>query len=271
MRTTGPSRPSPAASDSSKNSSPPAAILIEGAGKRYDGVEAVHPLSLCVEQGEAVALLGPSGSGKTTLLAMIAGEIAPSEGTVHLRGKDLARLRPGRELAEEVGMVHQQFDLVPNLSALHNVLAGRLGSWSLAQSIVSLVWPRERHLGMAALDRVGIADRARVRAGFLSGGEQQRVAVARVLVQDPAVIIADEPVASLDPARAEEVLRILADVARSAGKTLVAAVHSPALARAHFRRLVGLRNGAVSFDAPAEHVSDAQLNDLYDLEGLRGE
>ncbi len=270
MRTTGQSRPSPAASDSSRNSSPPA-ILIEGAGKRYDGVEAVHPLSLCVEQGEAVALLGPSGSGKTTLLAMIAGEIAPSEGTVQLRGKDLARLRPGRELAEEVGMVHQQFDLVPNLSALHNVLAGRLGSWSLAQSIVSLVWPRERHLGMAALDRVGIADRARVRAGFLSGGEQQRVAVARVLVQDPAVIVADEPVASLDPARAEEVLRILADIARSAGKTLITAVHSPTLARAHFRRLIGLRNGAICFDAPAESVTAEQLDHLYDLEGLRGE
>ncbi len=270
MKTTGPSRPSPAALDSSKNSSPPA-ILIEAAAKRYDGVEAVRPLSLCVEQGEAVALLGPSGSGKTTLLAMIAGEIAPSEGAVHLRGKDLARLRPGRELAEEVGMVHQQFDLVPNLSALHNVLAGRLGRWSLAESIVSLVWPRERHLGIAALDRVGIADRARVRAGFLSGGEQQRVAVARVLVQDPAVIVADEPVASLDPARAEEVLRILAGAAKSTGKTLVTAVHSPALARAHFRRLIGLRNGAVCFDAPADRVSDAQLDDLYALEGLRGE
>ena len=270
MKTTGPSRPSPAALDSSRNSSPPA-ILIEAAGKRYDGVEAVRPLSLCVEQGEAVALLGPSGSGKTTLLAMIAGEIAPSEGTVCLRGRDLARLRPGRELAEEVGMVHQQFDLVPNLSALHNVLAGRLGRWSLAESIVSLVWPRERHLGVAALDRVGIADRARVRAGFLSGGEQQRVAVARVLVQDPAVIVADEPVASLDPARAEEVLRILAGAAKSAGKTLVTAVHSPALARAHFRRLIGLRNGAVCFDAPADRVSEAQLDDLYALEGLRGE
>ena len=270
MRTIGQSRPSPAALDSSKNSSPPA-VLIEAAGKRYGPIEAVRPLSLRVEQGEAVALLGPSGSGKTTLLAMIAGELAPSEGTVRLRGKDLARLRPGRELAEEVGMVHQQFDLVPNLSALHNVLAGRLGRWSLAQAIVSLVWPRERHLGVAALDQVGVVDRARVRAGFLSGGEQQRVAVARVLVQDPAVIVADEPVASLDPARAEEVLRILADVARGAGKTLVAAVHSPALARAHFRRLIGLRNGAVSFDAPADRVSEAQLNDLYALEGLRGE
>lgn len=253
-----------------KNNRPPA-ILIESVGKSYGDVAAVKPLSLRVESGERVALLGPSGSGKTTLLAMIAGELEPSEGAIQLRGKALARLRPGRELCQEVGMIHQQYDLVPNLSALQNVLAGRLGHWSLLKAAVSLVWPQERQTGLAALERVGVAERARVRAGFLSGGEQQRVAVARLLVQDPAIIVADEPVSSLDPARAEEVMEMLAESAREAGKTLVATVHSVSVARTYFDRLIGLRNGEPQFDLPSGQVTDEQLDALYDLEGLRDE
>ena len=270
MKTISPSKSSPATWDSSKSSNPPA-IQAEKVGKTYGSLVAVQPLSLSIAAGERVALLGPSGSGKTTLLAMIAGELEPSEGSIHLHGRDLARLRPGRELCEKVGMIHQQYDLVPNLSALQNVLAGRLGQWSLLKSMASLVWPRERQMGMAALDRVGVAERARVRAGFLSGGEQQRVAVARLLVQNPAIIVADEPVSSLDPARAEEVMGILAESAQEAGKTLVATVHSISVARAYFDRLIGLRNGARQFDLPAERVTDAQLDALYTLEGLRDE
>ena len=270
MKTTTPSRPSPGTSVSSKNSKPPA-VLVNRVSKTYGDLVAVQPLSFGIEAGERVALLGPSGSGKTTLLAMIAGELEPTDGSIELRGKDLATLRPGPQLCAEVGMIHQQYDLVPNLSALQNVLAGRLGQWSLLKSMVSLIWPRDRQLGLDALERVGLADRVRVRAAFLSGGEQQRVAVARLLVQDPAIIVADEPVSSLDPARAEEVMEILAELAREAGKTLVATVHSISVARAYFDRLIGLRNGAGQFDAPADRVSDLQLDALYALEGLRNE
>ncbi len=270
MKTIAPSNPLPATSVSSENSKP-LAVLVDRVSKAYGDVVAVQPLSLGIETGERVALLGPSGSGKTTLLAMIAGELEPSEGSIELRGKDLARLRPGRELCEEVGMIHQQYDLVPNLSALQNVLAGRLGQWSLLKSMVSLVWPRDRQVGLAALERVGVSERARVRAAFLSGGEQQRVAVARLLVQNPAIIVADEPVSSLDPARAEEVMGILAESAREAGKTLVATVHSVSVARAFFDRLIGLRNGERQFDLPSGEVTDAQLDVLYALEGLRDE
>ena len=270
MKTTSPSKTSPATSASSRNSSHPA-ILIDGAGKTYGAVEAVRPLSLAIQPGETVALLGPSGSGKTTLLSIIAGELEPSEGTIHLRGKNLTDLHPGRELAREVGMIHQQYDLVPNLSSLQNVLAGRLGDWGLLKSVISLVWPQDRQVGMTALERVGVGDRARMRAGFLSGGEQQRVAVARLLVQDPAIIVADEPVSSLDPARAEEVMDILTESARQAGRTLVATVHSTEVARTYFGRLIGLRNGGVEFDLPSDRVTDDQLNALYALEGLRDE
>ena len=246
-------------------------VGLERLTKGYGPLEALAPLCLTVEQGETVAFLGPSGSGKTTLLLLLSGQLEASAGRVCLGGQELARMRPGRELARLVGMIHQQFDLVPNLSALHNVLAGRLGEWGLSKSLLSLLWPRDRASGIAALARVGVADRAYLRASQLSGGEQQRVAIARLLVQDPAVILADEPVASLDPARAAEVLRLLVGVAGESGKTLIASMHSVELAREHFSRLIGLRNGVVLFDLPSAEVTEEQLQGLYNLYGLRGE
>ena len=270
MRNIKPSSPSLEAwASSSRNGHP--AITLDGAGKRYEAVEALRPVRLEIHRGETVAILGPSGSGKTTLLSLIAAELIPSAGTVHLNGSALASLRPGRELARQVGMIHQQFDLVPNLSALQNVLAGRLGQWSLARSLFSLVWPQERAVGLAALERVGVLERANVRAGRLSGGEQQRVAIARLLVQNPEIVLADEPVSSLDPARADEVLNILIETAQEADRTLVASIHSVHLARDRFSRLVGLRNGAVRFDRPSDQVTDEMIASLYDLGGLRAE
>ena len=247
------------------------AVVLEGLSMRYGALEALAPLSLRVEQGETMAFLGPSGSGKTTLLLLLSGQMEPDTGRIVLSGHDMARMRSGRERARLVGMIHQQFDLVPQLSALHNVLAGRLGEWSLWASMLSLAWPRDRDMAMAALARMGVADRADIRAGRLSGGEQQRVAIARLLVQDPAVILADEPVASLDPARAGEVLDLLVSVARQSNKTLIASMHSVELAREHFARLIGLRNGEVRFDLPSDQVTEGMLRSLYDLRGLRGE
>ena len=258
----------PEPSESSR-ASEPAAIELQSVAKSYDGLAALAPVTLRVRRGERVAILGPSGAGKTTLLAMVAGELQPSSGALRLDGRDLGGLRPGRELARRVGLIHQQFDLVPNLSALHNVLVGRIGEWGLVRSLVSLVWPQERPIAMAALARVGIAERAPVRAGRLSGGEQQRVAIARLLVQDPAIMLADEPVASLDPARADEIMQLLADVAVEGGKTVVASMHLVDLARRYFTRLIGLRNGVVEFDLPAGAVTDAMLERLYDTHGLR--
>jgi len=154
---------------------------------------------------------------------------------------------------------------------LHNVLAGRLGEWSFGRSLLSLVWPREQRLAFDALERVGVTHLAHQRAGHLSGGEQQRVAIARVLVQRPTVVLADEPVASLDPARAREVVRLLTDVTEEQGETLVASIHSIELAREFFDRIVGLRNGLVQFDVPAFSIRDHVLDELYEIEGLRSE
>ena len=239
--------------------------------KSYPGRQALSPTSLEISVGESVAVVGPSGSGKTTLLHLLAGVIRPDSGDIALNGHKLSEMKPGRELSSLVGVIHQQYDLVPHLSVLHNVLAGRLGQWGILRSLVSLVSPRDRRLAVRALEQVGLVDRIYERASRLSGGEQQRVAIARLLVQDPKVIIADEPVASLDPARAAELIRLLARIARESEKTFISSIHSIDLAREYFDRVIGLRNGELQFDLPVESVSSELLAELYDLEGLESE
>ena len=243
---------------------------VAGVSKTYGGQVALAPVSLDVLSGEALAVVGPSGSGKTTLLHLLAGVIQPDTGEIAMNGHILAELKPGRELASLVGVIHQQFDLVPHLSVVHNVLAGRLGRWSLLRSVLSLVSPRDAVVAVEALARVGLSDKLYERTSQLSGGEQQRVAIARMLVQDPRVIVADEPVASLDPARADDLMGLLSTVARESGKTLVASIHSVTLARKYFSRVVGLRAGVVQFDLPTGEVSAEVLEGLYDFQRLEG-
>lgn len=244
---------------------------LEGATKAYNGKDALAPLTLRIEEGEAVAIVGPSGSGKTTLLHLLAGVIKPDAGSIDLNGRNLSELQPGRELSSLVGVIHQQFDLVPHLSVLHNVLAGRLGEWSTIRSLLSLIWPRERGTALKALERVGIPDKIGERASRLSGGEQQRVAIARLLVQNPKIIIADEPVSSLDPARASDLLGMLSSIAQESGKTLIASIHTIELARKNFSRVIGLRNGRLWFDLPVESITNDILDALYEIEGLEVE
>jgi len=240
--------------------------------KSFGGGFSLSPLSLVIQKGETVALVGPSGSGKTTLLNIMANIIRPDSGQVIIDGVPAQKLRPGRELSRRVGMVHQQFDLVDQLPVIHNVLAGRLGEWGLGRSLLSLFIPQDKHLAVHALERVGLSAKIYQRTAYLSGGEQQRVALARLLVQRPAAILADEPVSSLDPARAEDLLRMLVGFAREDEQTLVASLHSVDYARRYFSRLIALRDGAVYFDLPVSAVDDGTLARLYDLgEDANGE
>ena len=241
-------------------------LVADGVSKSFGLVQALAPLSITISRGERVALAGPSGSGKTTLLYLLSGIIPPDSGKLLLAGQDLAGQRPGKEKAGLVGLINQQYDLVPHLSVLHNVLAGRLGQWSLLRSIISLIWPQDRQVAETALAQMGIADKIHERTSHLSGGEQQRVAIARLMVQGSRVILADEPVSSLDPARAEDVLEILTALAVGSSKILVASIHSPRLMRKHFTRVIGLREGRVEFDVPAVEVTDRVLERLYDLD-----
>jgi phosphonate transport system ATP-binding protein len=246
-------------------------VVAQEISKSYSRVKALAPLNLTIRQGEKVALAGPSGSGKTTLLYLLAGIIQPDDGYVSIDGRRLSDLRPGEELARLVGVMHQQYDLVPNLPVVQNVLAGRLGQWSLFRSILSLVWPQERQLAEKALTQLGIADKLQERTSRLSGGEQQRVALARLLVQSSLIILADEPVSSLDPARAEDMLRLMTDLADSSGKTLVVSLHSPTLIRKYFSRAIGLREGVLQFDLPVEEMSEGVLERLYELDNGTGQ
>ena len=244
---------------------PPAFVVAE-VSRRYGEHLALAPLSLRVEQGETVAIVGPSGSGKTTLLNLLGGVLSPSSGTITVLGRRLDTLRSGRERAEQIGMMHQQFDLVPNLAAMHNVLAGNLGRWGLARSLLSLSQPQGRARADEALRRVGLAGRGGVRTARLSGGEQQRVALARLLVQNPHALLADEPVSSLDPARAEALVALLVEMAREGGHTLVASLHVVDLALRHFQRVIGLRDGVVLFDRHPRDITQDDLDRLYAFE-----
>ena len=245
-------------------------VKASGISKCYSQIPALASLNLSVMQGERVAVAGPSGSGKTTLLYLLAGILQPDTGSLAIDGKALARVKPGRELSRLVGMVHQQYDLVPHLPVMHNVLAGRLGQWGLLRSAASLVWPQDRQLAEAALERMGIADKIWERTSHLSGGEQQRAAIARLMVQSPRVVLADEPVASLDPARAGDMLRLLTDLTDGTGRALIVSLHSPELIRRFCTRVIGLREGKLAFDLPAEAVTGPTLDDLYHLEAPFG-
>jgi phosphonate transport system ATP-binding protein len=169
-------------------------------------------------------------------------------------------------LSNKIGVIRQQFDLVESLPVIHNVLVGRLKDWGLIKSVWSLIYPQDKKLVSQALNRVGIEDKMYVRTSTLSGGEQQRVALARLLLQKPEIILADEPVASLDPARSKDILTMLTRLADEEQKTLITTLHSVDLARKYFTRIIALQNGKLFFDLPSENVSNDLLVDLYRLE-----
>jgi phosphonate transport system ATP-binding protein len=232
---------------------------------RFGTHQALRDVDLRVEAGERVAVLGPSGAGKSTLLALLNGSVAASEGRVEVLGQEPSALtqRGLRTLRRRIGTISQRLDLIDQVRVLHNVNAGRLGRWSTARALGSLVWPGDPRDVRAALEQVGLGWAVYERTERLSGGERQRVAIARLLLQEPELVLADEPVSSLDPARSAEILRLLqSPLARS---TLLVSLHQPELARAHCTRAVGLRDGRVVFDVAVAELGDDALHELYAL------
>lgn len=229
---------------------------------------ALSSLSFTVNKGELVALIGPSGAGKTTLLNLLAGILPPSQGEILIDGHPLSKLIDHKKRAKKIGIIRQQFDLVGELPVIHNVLAGRLSEWGIFKSILSMLIPQDKEFAVQALSRVGLTDKLYEKTSSLSGGEQQRVALARLLVQSPEIVLADEPVASLDPARAEDVLELLVKIALEENQTLVASLHSVEYARKYFDRLIALKDGEIFFDLPASSVTDDHINSLYRLKEL---
>lgn len=236
--------------------------------RRFGATEALAGVDLTVRPGERVALAGPSGAGKTTLIALLNGTLVPTSGTLRIFGRSSAGMSRGelRRLQRRIGTVYQQFHLVDELRVVHNVNAGRLAEWSLARAALSLVAPREVEATRRVLERVGLAHKLHARTADLSGGEQQRVALSRVLAQDPDVVLADEPIASLDRANAREVMDLIRDLVTERGRTAVFSLHDMSFALSHCERVVGLRGGRVLFDERADDVTPEMTDELYGLE-----
>jgi phosphonate transport system ATP-binding protein len=240
-------------------------IEAKNISKHYERKIALSSLSFSIKEGELVALIGPSGAGKTTLLNVIAGLVPLNSGELIIDDNPLTSYKKGKVFAKKIGVIRQQFDLIGPLAVIHNVLAGKLADWGLFKSLLSLLVPQEKELAVKALERVGLADKVYEITSSLSGGEQQRVAMARLMVQKPEVILADEPVASLDPARADDVLSMLTSIVTEEKQTLIASLHSVEYARKYFTRIISLKNGEIFFDLPTDQVTDELLKDLYQL------
>lgn len=249
--------------DQRVTSAVPPAVWLHRVSVRRAGTLALREVSLSVAAGERVALLGSSGAGKSTLLAVVNALLSASSGEVQVLGTRLSSLSVGelRRLRMRIGSMHQHLDLVGPLRVVHNVNAGQLGSWSLPRAAWSLVRPNGVAEATTVLERVGLADRIFDRTDELSGGQLQRVALARVLLQDPDLILADEPVSSLDPALASQVMQLLTDLAGD--RTVLASLHNPELAKLHFDRVVGLSHGEVVFDVDSDALTEEALRALY--------
>ena len=239
-------------------------VRLAGAGRSFGATSALIGVDLTIRAGERVAVLGASGSGKSTLLALLNGSLEPSQGSVELFGAPVAGLPSGarRVLQRRVGTISQGLDLIEQVRVLHNVNAGRLAEWGTSRSLASLAWPRPDARAIEALESVGLGWAVHERTERLSGGERQRVAIARLLMQRPELVLADEPVASLDPTSAAEVLDLLGRVTDASGTVLVT-LHQPQLARDHCTRAIGLREGRLVFDTPIGDLAPDRLDQLY--------
>lgn len=234
-----------------------------------NGFRALQQISLRVGGGERVAVIGPSGAGKTSLIRVLGSALRPSEGRLEILGANPWRLSAGalRRLRARIGTIHQSPPIPPRLRVVTAIHAGRLGRWPAWKGLLSLLYPVDIVGAEAALARFDLADRLFERCDRLSGGQLQRVGIARVLYQQPELILADEPVSALDPTLADAALCELVAESAQRGASLFASLHAVDLALKWFPRIVGLRAGEVAFDLPTSRVTDAMLHELYAAEG----
>jgi phosphonate transport system ATP-binding protein len=229
------------------------------------GLKALKGVSLTIDDGELVVVVGLSGAGKSTLLRAINGFVPITGGSVLVNGTRVEKATPKelRALRSSVGMIFQTFNLVNRTTVINNVLMGRLTQVPRWRSLTG-AWPAaEREKALLALERVEIVEKAYVRASDLSGGQQQRVGIARALAQDPTVILADEPVASLDPVTSHTVMRDLRRINRDLGITTLINLHFLDLARTYGKRLIGLRDGELVYDGDLDDVSEETFREIY--------
>jgi phosphonate transport system ATP-binding protein len=243
-------------------------LVVEGLTKAFGETRAVQDVSLAVPAGQFVGVIGRSGAGKSTLLRMLNRLAEPTSGRILWCDTDVTRLsgRNLREWRRRCAMIFQQFNLVGRLDVLNNVLLGRLAHTPFWRAAIK-AWPsQDRSIALAALDQLDMAALAPRRADHLSGGQQQRVAICRALVQEPEIVLADEPVASLDPRNARIVMDALQRINRHFGLTVLCNLHSLDLARSYCDRLVGMAGGRVVFDDVPAALTDEAARELYGME-----
>lgn len=242
----------------------PTSVSLQGVRCAIEGRVILDVAALTLHADERVAIVGHNGAGKSTLFRVLSGFTRPSQGQVRVLGRTLDSAMTAsdlRALRQDIGQVLQGLHLVGRLSALENTLIGAIARVPGWRSWARRYPPHEVRRALAALDDVGLRARAQARADQLSGGERQKVALARLLMQQPRLILADEPTAALDPSAAAEVCELLVCAAR--GATLVTIVHNPALLPLLAQRVIGLRQGRIAFDLPVQEVTQQQLSDLY--------
>jgi phosphonate transport system ATP-binding protein len=234
-----------------------------------NGLRALRGIDLQLAAGARLAVIGPSGAGKTSLIRLLGTALRPTDGRIELLGVDPWQLSasPLRRLRARIGTIHQAPPIPPRLRVITAILAGRLGTWPAWKSLLSLLYPADIAGARQALARLDLADRLFDRCDRLSGGQLQRVGIARVLYQQPQLILADEPVSALDPMLADAALAQIVAETGQRGATVIASLHAVDLALKWFPRVIGLRNGELVFDLPAAQVTDAMLRELYASEG----
>ena len=243
-------------------------LELKSVSRTFGTTRAVRDVNLTIERGQLIGIIGRSGAGKSTLLRMINRLIDPTSGSIRFEGVDVMALKGQalRDWRRRSAMVFQQFNLVGRLDVLTNVLMGRLGHVSSARSLMGL-WPRDdRVMALAALEQFDIANLASQRAETLSGGQQQRVAICRALVQEPDLVLADEPIASLDPRNTKIVMDALLRINRHYGITVVCNLHDLDIARQYCGRLIGMAQGSIVFDGAPETMTADASRELYGLE-----
>lgn len=246
-------------------------LRLTGAALQHgNGVHALRGVDLAIASGERVAIIGPSGAGKSSLLNLLAAALHPSAGTVELLGAQPWQLSAcaRQRLRTRIGLIHQAPPLPPRQRVVTAVLAGKLGQWGLGKSLLNLLHPVDIPGAREVLARLDLTDKLFAQCQQLSGGQLQRVGIARALYQGPELLLADEPVSAMDPVLADHTLSVLCRHAEAHGVTLVASLHAVDLALAHFPRIVGVRDGLVAFDRRANEVTQDLLDALYANEQL---
>ncbi|MDZ3832201.1 MAG: phosphonate ABC transporter ATP-binding protein [Sphingopyxis sp.] len=244
-------------------------IELRGVGKRFDGAgKILDSIDLSVPRGQFCVVLGPSGAGKSTLLRLINGLIAPDVGAIRIDGEVLTRANM-RRIRRRIGMVHQHFNLTPRLRVADNVLVGALPALPRWRALLGLHARASRERALALAGVVGLdCEQLGRRAETLSGGQQQRVGIARAFMLEPDLVLADEPVASLDPALSIKILGLIRDQASRTGSTVVCSLHQVELARAFADRIVGLNGGRIVLDAAPQSISASDIETLYRGSGV---